>query len=98
MSRQFFKCDTSLFHGGGLAALNPPARLVFVALQYHRNGSGFAWPSGETLASETGYNRATVIKALKELEDGGIIEKAKNRPPEMPAAARSVCYSIAPRS
>jgi len=44
------------------------ARLhVFLAIALHANEEGWAWPSYERLADETGYSRDTVCKALADL-------------------------------
>jgi hypothetical protein len=44
------------------------ARLgVLMAIALHSNAEGWAWPSLNTLRSETGYNVQTISQALKEL-------------------------------
>ncbi|MGC9084565.1 MAG: helix-turn-helix domain-containing protein, partial [Anaerolineae bacterium] len=40
---------------------------VLMALALHANKDGWAWPSYETLARETGYNLDTVREALSQL-------------------------------
>lgn len=49
----------------------PTGRLVLLALAYHANAKGRAWPSVPTLARETALNRGTVQRALRDLEDLG---------------------------
>ena len=52
--------------------VSPPARFVAVAIIKHTNAnSGLAWPSVGTLVKLTGYSKATVKTAIRELERGG---------------------------
>ena len=53
--------------------LSPNARLVYVGLTLYAGGTGQAWPSPTTLATQLGLGRSTVYRALDELEAAGII-------------------------
>jgi DNA-binding transcriptional regulator YhcF (GntR family) len=50
-----------------------PAKAVLTAIVWRLNGKDECWPSLDRLALDTGLNRATVCRALDELEDGGLI-------------------------
>ena len=54
--------------------LKQPLKGVLVALAYHANGEGQAWPSRTTIARESGVTLRTVTRATKHLEDLGLIE------------------------
>lgn len=54
-----FRDRLQLFKGARLG--------VFLAISLHANEEGWAWPSYDLLAKETGYNRNTVSEALAEL-------------------------------
>ena len=50
----------------------PPARFVAVALIKHTNSvTGLTCPAVSTLAKLTGYSKATVKTAIRQLEQGG---------------------------
>ena len=52
-----------------------PAKLVLFALIYHANkDTGLAFPSQETIAAKTSQHKTTVGRALKLLEEKGMIE------------------------
>ena len=51
--------------------VSPPARFVAVAIVKHTGAeTRLAWPSMATLAGLTGYSKATVKRAVRELEKG----------------------------
>ena len=51
--------------------VSPPACFVAVAVVKHTGAeTGLAWPSLSTLAGLTGYSKATVKRAVRELEKG----------------------------
>ena len=54
--------------------LKQPLKGVLVALAYHANGEGQAWPSRTTIAVKAGVTLRTVINATTCLEDLGLIE------------------------
>jgi hypothetical protein len=56
-------------HLGG----DPSAKAVLLALAYHANREGKAWPSVATLAKETELGSATVRRAIRRLTDSGHI-------------------------
>ena len=56
-----------------------PAKLVLFALIYHANkDTGLAFPSQETIAAKTSQHKTTVGRALKLLEEKGMIEYLGN--------------------
>ena len=61
------------------ADLTAPAKLVLFALIYHANkDTGLAFPSQETIAAKTSQHKTTVGRALKLLEEKGMIEYLGN--------------------
>lgn len=54
---------------------DPPARHVLQCLAWHANAENLAWPAAGTIARETGYHRATVIRHLEQLEQLLVIER-----------------------
>jgi Helix-turn-helix domain len=54
--------------------LKQPLKGVLVALAYHANKEGRAWPSRTLIAAEAGVTLRTVINATKRLEDLGLME------------------------
>ncbi len=53
--------------------LIPRDRFVLFVLADYANDDLEAWPRQATIASDTGYNRTTVNRALKSLEDEGLL-------------------------
>jgi hypothetical protein len=54
---------------------NPVDRFVLVMLAWHENkNDGACFPSAETLARETGYNKDTIFAAKKRLQVGGFLK------------------------
>ena len=69
--------------------VSPPARFVAVAIIKHTNAdSGLAWPSVATLANLTGYSKATVKTAIRELERGGYFHITRLKVGKVNAANR----------
>ena len=61
-----------------IEGLPPPQKIVLVFLaDYFNEKEGYAWPSQDRLARETGFNRSTIIRALKELQKKGYISISK---------------------
>lgn len=55
--------------------LTSPEKFVLVMIGDHYNEKSHrAWPSIERLAKSTALHRATVIRAIKSLEDKGLVE------------------------
>jgi hypothetical protein len=50
-------------------------RFVLVALAEHADDDGVCWPGVERLAERTGFNRATVQRALARLEVDGLVSR-----------------------
>jgi len=55
-------------------ALRAPAKPVLVALAEHIKDQPQCWPSMNRLAEMTGYDRRTVRRAIRKLQDCGLIE------------------------
>lgn len=54
--------------------LKPPEKAVLVCIaDYYNDEKGCAWPSQETLAEDTSYNRATIHRACKSLKKKGLL-------------------------
>lgn len=77
--------------GGGIIHISDSALKVLIAMKYHMNAqSGDAYPSIKTIMAETGKARATVVKALKELDKKGFLHR-------QPARRSSVTYRVVER-
>lgn len=50
-------------------------RFVLVTLAEHADDDGVCWPGVERLAERTGFNRATVLRALARLEVDGLVSR-----------------------
>lgn len=58
--------------------LKPPEKAVLVWIaDYYNDEIGCAWPSQETLAEDTGYNRSTIHRACKSLQEKGLLSWEK---------------------
>ena len=58
--------------------LKPPEKAVLVCIaDYYNDKEGCAWPSQETLAKDTSYNRATIHRACKSLRRKGLLSWEK---------------------
>ncbi len=64
-------------HGELFKYLSPVARSVLTVLVKYTNRDGVAYPSAETLARESGYWRAKVYRALKEIVGLGLYRKGE---------------------
>jgi hypothetical protein len=53
------------------ADLDRAAKAVLVAIAYHANRQGRAWPSVATLCRDTGYGQAAVRRAIHRLTESG---------------------------
>jgi hypothetical protein len=54
--------------------LDATAKAVLLAVAYHANRHGRAWPSLATLSCETGLSRSTVQRAIKKLTESGHLQ------------------------
>ena len=64
---------------GFIEELTSPQRAALTVLIVHANG-GVAWPSHNTISTATGFARSTIIQALGELTDMGIITRESDPP------------------
>ena len=53
-------------------------RFVLLAISDHLGSKQNCWPSADRLALRTGANRRTVLRALKRLEDRGVIKVTRS--------------------
>ena len=59
--------------------LRPPEKAVLGWIaDYYNDEKGYAWPSQETLAEDTGYNRSTISRACSSLQEKGLLSWEKN--------------------
>ena len=64
------------FDQGRELELKAPARAVLNALAFYANQRSLeSWPSVGTIAADIGYSRETVHRALKQLEEVGVIRR-----------------------
>ncbi len=59
------------------AELSHRAKAVLFYLKDHADNEGKCWPGIRTIAGELGLSRSTVKRALGELVEKGVVEKAK---------------------
>lgn len=58
--------------------LRPPESYVLRCIaDYYNDEKGCAWPSQETLAEDTGYDRSTIHRACKSLKEKGLLSWEK---------------------
>lgn len=58
-------------------ALRAPDKLVYIALLSWMDDHAEAWPSLATLAHDAGVSKPTVSKALRHLEEIGLVERQR---------------------
>jgi len=74
--RKWSKAPGWVISSGILARLRPSATKVLAALIYHADGEiGTCDPGVETIGRETGLGKRTVRKAIRELEQEGVIKR-----------------------
>lgn len=59
------------------ARLTKSDKVVLLVLQSHMGTNGYCWPKYDTIASESGLSRRTVIYSMKRLEFYGIVQKSR---------------------
>lgn len=59
------------------ARLGAYPKLLFTILRTYTDARGTCWPSFQTLADDMEVSRSTVIRAMKKLEDEGLVRKAR---------------------
>lgn len=58
--------------------LSPPEKAVLKTIaDYFNDEKGCAWPSQETLAEDTAYNRSTISRACRALQEKGLLSWEK---------------------
>lgn len=55
--------------------LPPRAKFVYIYLRDRSDKEGKCWPGIRTIARELGLSRSTVKRALKDLEQAGLLKK-----------------------
>lgn len=77
----------------GRKGLPPCEKAVLLAIADRTNDEkGIAWPSQDTLADDTGYERSTISRACKSLRDKGLLSWSKEMKPN--GRFSSNCYKI----
>lgn len=61
------------------ADITANAKLVYVVIQSHVDDRGTAYPSRETIAAEAGLSVATVKRAVRELQQIGVVAAVPRR-------------------
>lgn len=82
-----FRADTSWFHifkeiirNGTWSRMSPSAKAIYPVVKSYANWEhGGAFPSIDTLEQYSGVSRPSVVKALKELEELGLLKKVTTR-------------------
>lgn len=59
------------------ARLGAYPKLLFAILRTYADARGMCWPSFQTLAEDMEVSRSTVIRAMKKLEDEGLVRKVR---------------------
>ena len=85
------------FRDKQLCQLKGPTLGVFLCIALHINEEGRSWPSTGLIARETGYNRDTVFKCLKQLERMGYISRVQKTDQET-GRFKSNVYQLFPKS
>lgn len=85
------------FRDKQLLQLKGPTLSVFLCIALHINEEGRAWPSTGLIARETGYNRDTVFKCLRQLERMGYLSRVQKMDQET-GRFRSNVYQLFPKS
>ena len=63
----------------GQRGLRPPEQFILLLIaDFYNDKKGYAWPSQETLAEISGYNRSTIHRACKSLQAKGLISWEKD--------------------
>ena len=63
----------------GQKGLRPPEQFILLLIaDFYNDKEGYAWPSQETLAEFSGYNRSTIHRACKSLQSKGLISWKKD--------------------
>ena len=58
--------------------LPPRAKAVLLCIaEYHNEKAGYAWPSQQRIAADTGYSIRTVKRAISDLKSLGLINIAR---------------------
>ena len=61
----------------GLAGVTPSEKLVLIVVANYADDLGFAWPSQDTLSSDTSMSLRTVRSAIQRLEERGLLQRRK---------------------
>ncbi len=76
--RPWFRIPSWIVSDGTLAELGLAVNKVLHALAYHANSkTNEAWPGVSTMSLETGLSERTVRRALRQLEEAGIILRVR---------------------
>lgn len=63
-------------------ALEPSRKIVLLALADFADDAGACWPSMERIAAKSSMSRRTVVRAISELEEAGLVSREQSRDTE----------------
>ncbi len=79
MDSYFFRVDHDLMRSDSFKSLGGSAIKVYLVIgMYSDFGTGWAYPSIRTIARQAGLSRQTVLTALEELADAGLVASQKS--------------------
>lgn len=88
MASYFFRVEHDLLRSEAFKTLGGSAIKVYLVIGLHSDfGTDWAYPSIRTIAKEAGLSRQTVLSAVQELCDRGLLATSKSR-------GRSTAYKI----
>ena len=60
--------------------LPPRAKAVLLCIaEYHNDKAGYAWPTQQRIAADTGYSTRTVKRAVSDLHSLGLVNVARQK-------------------
>ncbi len=110
MTSYFFRVEHDLLRSEAFKTLGGSAIKVYLVIGLYSDfGTDWAYPSIRTIASQAGLSRQTVMAAIEQLTQIGILatNKAKGRStayriirqaPERPSRSATPNYQVPPRS
>src|SRR6516162_4156032 len=88
MSAYFFRVEHDLLRSESFKALGGSAIKVYLTIGLYSDfGSGWAYPSIRTIARQAGLSRQTVLTAIADLTQAGLLATSKSQ-------GRSTAYQI----
>src|SRR6476646_3136961 len=88
MASYFFRVEHDLLRSESFKALGGSAIKVYLTIGLYSDfGTDWAYPSIRTIATQAGISRQTVLAAIEELTDRGLLATSKSK-------GRSTAYKI----